>query len=426
MINANKIHSTKRQNILIALCFIMYTCSYLGKYTFNASINSVISFYKVSEDQAGLIGSMFFFAYGAGQIINGVFCRFYNKKYMLAGALIISAIINGSLFLGLPFEYIKYVWFVNGFVLSCLWSSIVLLLSESLEPKYFSKAIVIFSFSTPLGTILAYAMSALFVHFGSFKDAFLCGSAIMLAIAIVWIVFYNRSALNKEEQMGLRNELATTSDTSETEGQEQKNKGKVSTSLIALICILGVFAVLNSFMRDGLSTWVPKILKEGYELPESISIILTIVVPIFGAVGSYAAVAVNRHIKNPINLSALFFLGEVIMVGLIALCFEVNMWLVLALLGIVNLCSQGICNLLTSVLPLDMHDKINSGLLSGLFNGCGYIGATISTYGLGWLQTLGMDWITIFLILAACALFPVVVSAFMIIFGKIKSKKQSQ
>ena len=424
MINTTKIHSIKRQNFLIALCFILYTCSYFGKYTFNASINSVISFYGVSEDQAGLIGSMFFFAYGAGQIINGLLCRFYNKKYMLAGALVISAVINAALFLGVPFQFIKYIWFVNGFVLSCLWSSIVLVLSESLEPKCFNKAIIIFSFSTPLGIMLAYAMSALFVSIGSFKQAFLCGGVIMLTIALVWIICYNKFTLNKKEQNQLHTEQF---DVNSSERLRDVRGGKkIATALIVLICILGVFSVLNSFMRDGLSTWVPRILKQGYELPESLSIVLTLVVPVFGAIGAFAAVPANKVIKNPINLSAVFFLGEAVTVGLIALCFNVSMWLVLLLLGLVNMFSQGICNLLTSILPLTMRDKINSGFLSGLFNGCGYIGATISTYGLGWLQTLGMQWVNIFLILTACALFPVIVSVGIIIANKIKTKKQTQ
>jgi ABC-type multidrug transport system fused ATPase/permease subunit len=116
--------------------------------------------------------------------------------------------------------------------------------------------------------------------------------------------------------------------------------------------------------------------------------------------------------------------AKALMVGLIAITFSVNMWLVLFLLGMVNLFAHAICNLFTSVLPLAMRDKINSGFLSGLLNGCGYIGATISTYGLGYLQTIGTDWVNIFIILTACALVPVIVSVIMVIHGKIKKQKQ--
>ncbi|MBR5900518.1 MAG: MFS transporter [Clostridia bacterium] len=429
MINKDKIYSSKRQNFLIALCFIVYCSSYLGKYTFNASINSVINFYGVLEDDAGLIGSTFFFAYGAGQIINGILCRFYNKKYMLGFSLVLSTLINIAIYLGIPFNYIKYIWFVNGFSLSCLWSSIVLILSESLAPKYFAKAVVILSFCTPLGTILAYAMSALFVAVSSFKDAFLCGGIIMLICGLGWILAFDKATLDKNEQAYYLNESTAQSseETDQTKPVVQtKIKRKVASSVIVLVCILGLFSVINYFMRDGLSTWVPKILKEGYELPESVSIILTLVVPLLGALGAYLAVPASRKIKNPINLSAIFFLGEVVTVGLIALSFRVNMWLVLALLGLVNLFAQAICNLFTSILPLTMRDKVNSGLLSGLLNGCGYIGATISTYGLGYLQTLNIGWVSIFIILTACAIIPVVTSVGIIIAQKIKRKKEER
>ena len=40
-------------------------------------------------------------------------------------------------------------------------------------------------------------------------------------------------------------------------------------------------------------------------------------------------------------------------------------------------------NAITSMLPLYMKDKYNSGLLAGVLNGFCYIGSTFSTYGLG-------------------------------------------
>ena len=175
-------------------------------------------------------------------------------------------------------------------------------------------------------------------------------------------------------------------------------------------------------MRDGLTTWVPNILKNNYPVPESLAIILTLVVPLFGMVGAFVSFVLNRKISNPISLCAVFFFGEAVTITCIVLLFKVNMWAVLFLLGILNLCAHGIANLLTSILPLTMRDKVNSGLLSGLLNGACYIGATISTYGLGVLQAVGMNWNNIFIILIIVSILPIITSLLINLVALLKKK----
>ena len=61
----------KSSMLLIVLCWLIYTCSYIGKLNYAASINQVMVFYKVSHAEAGLVSTFFFFAYGVGQVVNG-------------------------------------------------------------------------------------------------------------------------------------------------------------------------------------------------------------------------------------------------------------------------------------------------------------------------------------------------------------------
>lgn len=57
-------------------------------------------------------------------------------KYAIHVALIISAGINISIFLGIPFDFIKYLWLVNGLCQAILWPSLILTVSRNIEPKY--------------------------------------------------------------------------------------------------------------------------------------------------------------------------------------------------------------------------------------------------------------------------------------------------
>ena len=63
---------------VIILCWFVYTCSYIGKIGYSANIIQIEKTFDVSHATAGIVSTCFFFAYGAGQIINGIFCKKYN------------------------------------------------------------------------------------------------------------------------------------------------------------------------------------------------------------------------------------------------------------------------------------------------------------------------------------------------------------
>ena len=61
--------------MLILLCWITYTASYVGKLNYAANINLIMEYYSVSHAEAGLVSTTFFFSYGIGQVVNGIFCK---------------------------------------------------------------------------------------------------------------------------------------------------------------------------------------------------------------------------------------------------------------------------------------------------------------------------------------------------------------
>ena len=74
--------SKNKQILLIILAWALYSSAYLGRYSYTANIEAIKNFYKVTSDaQVGAIGSFFFFSYGIGQVVNGLWCKYYNAKY---------------------------------------------------------------------------------------------------------------------------------------------------------------------------------------------------------------------------------------------------------------------------------------------------------------------------------------------------------
>ena len=127
-------------------------------------------------------------------------------------------------------------------------------------------------------------------------------------------------------------------------------------------------------------------MKEEYKLDDSLSIILTLALPIVAIFGNAFAVSINKKIPDYVLQCAItFFYAGIIIVGVI---FGMqSQQLVLTLLGFVVVCLlASSCNsVITSIFPLYMKGKVNSGRIAGILNGFCYVGSTISSYGLGWI-----------------------------------------
>ena len=255
-----------RATALIALCWIVYTCSYIGKLGYSANIAQIETLYGTLHAEAGMVSTFFFFAYGAGQIFNGLFCRKYNLRFVVFGALIVSTLCNFGVGIAPDFSILKYLWLLNGAALSVLWPSLIRLLGESLDKKDSARAVVIMGTTVATGTLLIYGLSALFVALGSFKAVFFIAATLMPLVALVWLITYPK--LVKKSQAELAEK------TKQTEPKKTFSHG-----LLISVCIMALFAVVNNLVKDGLTTWVPTILIETYALPDSVSILLTLLCP---------------------------------------------------------------------------------------------------------------------------------------------------
>ena len=80
-VNENAVR--KRDIRIIFICWLAYTAAYVGRLNYNASIVALIADLGVTKAEAGLVSSFFFFAYGAGQLVNGILSKKYNAKIMI-------------------------------------------------------------------------------------------------------------------------------------------------------------------------------------------------------------------------------------------------------------------------------------------------------------------------------------------------------
>lgn len=368
---------------------------------YSANIIQIEKTFDVSHATAGIVSTCFFFAYGAGQIINGIFCKKYNVKYVIFFSLLVSGVCNLLMGILQTFVYQKYIWFINGATLSVLWPSLIRYLSERLKKEEMSSAVVAMGTTVAVGTAAVYGLSALFAEFLFYRMIFFVAAVVLPIMAASWFIISAKYLPEKVNQPQLQ--------------ANDNNKRGVDKTLTVSIAVLAIFAIITNLTKDGLTTWVPSILKEIYSLPDSISILLTLLLPVLAIFGTAVAAKLRKKIPDFIGICITLFGVNALLIGAVIMFLSVSAIITLVSFALVSCFMAGINNVITSMAPLYWKDKINSGMLAGILNGFCYVGSTISSYGLG-LVADSYGWNVVFWLLCVLCVVCVVIGIVQLLF----------
>ena len=400
---SNKAKASNGAYLLIFLAWLLYSVSYLGKVNYSANITQIVDYYQVSKAQAGMVPSFFFFAYGIGQVVNGLLCKKYNIKWMIFLSLFTSAVINLIVAITPNFEIIKWLWMLNGFMLSILWPTLIRLLSKVLPQKDLGKSSVVMGTTVGTGTLVIYGLSSIFAMFYMFKLSFYVASFMDLIVAVLWLFLYKKAfqcAYEEKIKEGILH------NNSKVENVKSFENDKAEKRIIYItICVLCLYAVIVNLTKDGLTTWVPSILKESFARSDAVSILLTLLLPIVAIFGNIFALKTHKFIPDYITHCFVVFsiIGGIVGI-IIAGISRTQIIFTLGGLILVNFMAASLNSLITSIFPIFMREKVNSGLFAGIMNGFCYVGSTISSYGLGFIAD-NFSWISVFWLLIGCCVF---------------------
>lgn len=363
--------SNKKSNLLIFLCWAAYTFAYVARLNYNASMVEILSQFDTTKESAGMVSSFFFFAYGAGQLVNGLLSKKYNTKYSVTLALAASCIINLSMTFCNGINEMKYLWFFNGVFQSILWSSIIKTLSDNLADSKLSKAVMVMSTTVASGTFMAYGLAAFFSFLKlNWTIIFYVASVLAGIVAVLW--FAGMSTIQNAKK-----------ETVITDKTTSKKLSLTPVFIFSIVVVL-ISAISNGFIKDGITTWVPSILKEEFGVPASLSIIVTLILPVLSIFGTSLVNVLHKKQKDENALNGIFYFATVILVCFIILTLRFKFVpLTLALFGGIACLMSAVNNVITSVVPLYSRDKIDSGFSAGLLNTFCYIGSTLATSLLG-------------------------------------------
>lgn len=396
---------SRRENKIIFICWLAYTAAYVGRLNFNASIVAIISDLGVTKADAGLVSSFFFFAYGAGQLVNGILSKKYNAKIMIFLSLTVSAVLNILMPVCGDISLMKFIWMGNGIVQSVLWSTLIKTLSDFVSDKKLPKAILAMSTTVAVGTLIAYGISSVSVQLGNWRTVFYAASIVLVISAVIWFVLFGKNPKKVIVE------------------QQKNEKVKMSRPVLLALFLAAFAGIANGFIKDGINTWVPSVLYEEFGVSQSFSILLTLLLPMVSTMGAAIAKKVHEKIPSHAGMNLIFYVFSAILCSGILLSLKFHSIVAIMICFICVACGMSmINNVITSMFALDYRRMLNAGFAAGLLNTFCYIGSTTTSYTLGAVSQ-AKGWNAVFIImLTVCIAAAVICFAGIISERKMKEK----
>ena len=387
------------EKFLFWLCWIAYFSTYIGRLNYSASLTGIILSEGFSKGQAGMIGTAFFFAYGAGQFVSGFLGDRLAPKKMVFTGLMVSGLCNLAMAGTKSSGLMTAVWCVNGLFQAFIWSPMIRLMYEYYKTETRMKACVSLNSSVPIGTMAAYGLTALVIWLSGWRTMFVLAGAALIGTSLFWI-----TGMKRVERYAAESRKMEEMPSGETGGSAKAAVNWKSLLIQSGFLFLMMALFVQGALKDGVTTWVPTYISETYGLSAILAITSTMVIPVFNLLGVYLASFANIHwFRNEVRTAGAFFVVSAAAILVLRLASGRSMAVSFLMLALATTAMMAVNTMLIAVLPSYFGVIGRASSVSGLLNSSVYAGGAVSTYGIGALS-VALGWnatIVIWFLMAA-------------------------
>ena len=383
----------------IMLCCFLYASSYITRINFSAIISEIIKVEGITKSEVSFVTTALFVSYGLGQLIFGVIGDKLSSAKLIGTGMICTSVLNflmaifsGNIYL------MTAIWFLNGFAQAIMWPSLAKITSDYLTADGYKRACVSIAVASNVATVLVYLVAPALLCIMHYKIIFLICGILGTVMAVFWGM---KIGLFEEKRVEFAQEYAQAAKGNFT---SPGMGGAVMTVLFAVCTAI----LIQGILKDGITTWTPSFIQEVYALPSSLSILISVALPIFSIISHKMGGYIHRRfIKNEVLCAAVFFGVAVVAASVMSAVYNGNPIICVLLAGIITGCMHGVNLMLICMIPGRFEKRGNVATVSGVFNFVSYIGSSVSTYLVAKIAEIYNWQITVMLwaVLAAIGLF---------------------
>lgn len=370
--------------LLLFACWFVYIVSIALKMIYSAQLSVIMQEFSVSNSQVSLGLTIYYIVYASAQLVIAATIKKINIKAIFSIFTFLSAI---SFSLIAFINQIWQLWIIlglNGIFQSCIWIGVIYFIGKYFPNELVGKATNIMGAGFAFGSALSYGASALFTEILSWKATFVFMSILCAVSMILFLFVLKKVSKNLPEQKTVVSEQPTLKDAT--------NNKTISTKVFVLImtCLfISMFFLTATYY--GMSNWITVFLNEVFNISDTYSMLISILVPISVAFGMIVVCRSCEKHRNYFATNSLWILAIAILSIVLCFVYKINIIISLLLNILLLTISKGCNNIFGIYIQLKMRDKIDAGKNAGIMNVAASLAASLTPLitglvldGFGW------------------------------------------
>ena len=405
MSDMKKIISGRTTALFVAVCWMAYSFSYIGRLNFSASMAEMTNSGVLLKSEAGAVTTGFFICYGLGQFLSGWLGDKVPPRYLVFTGLACSSLINFAISFGPPVALMTVLWSANGLSQALLWAPICRIVSDRVHTSRRQKACTALATTMAGGTLFAYVLSALLISARGWSASFVCGSVCTLAAALVWIIVTTKIEKETEKNGEVEEIPVRIDDSGEAVPHDEIPSNFIKLLLVSGLMTLAVASGVQGILKDCMSTWVPTFISDMFEMSPVISILTGSLLPVFGLFGPYLANYIMARTRDELSSLFILFVISSVALALLALFGRFSIVVSIVALAATYACSLGQNMFIVGTIPMYFHNVGKVSMITGTLNAVSYLSTAVLSWITGALVD-GAGWgivMTLWLILSCVA-----------------------
>lgn len=400
-----KIAGGKATAVFVAVCWIAYSFSYIGRLNFSASMAEMTSSGILLKSEAGAVTTGFFIFYGLGQFLSGWLGDKVPPRYLVFTGLLCSSAINLAISFAPPVGLMTALWSANGLAQALLWAPICKAVADRVSSGRRQKACTVLATTMAGGTLFAYILSALLISSKGWEASFVCGFAFTLGAAVLWIIVTTKIERNADKNGITEERMVFSSEEGESVPHEEIPSNFIKLLFVSGLMTLAVASGVQGILKDCMSTWVPTFISDMFGVTSVVSILTGTLLPVFGLFGPYFANRIMAKTRDELSSLFILFIISSSALAMLALFGRFSIVVSIVSLAVTYACSLGQNMFIVGIIPMYFSNVGKVSLITGTLNAV----ACLSTAGMSWITGLLVDsqgWgtvMTLWLILSALA-----------------------
>lgn len=379
------IYAHWRFRILFATMF-GYATFYLVRLNFSVAIPTLQQQFGYTKTQLGMVITIFSIVYGVGKFMNGYFSDRSNARYFMTIGLVGSGIVNLFVGFGEGLVFFSVCWAVNAWFQSMGAPPVVRLLTHWFSPQELATKWAIWNCSQPIGGAVIYVLAGYLVSNHGWQSAFYVPAVLSLVVSVF---LFNRLR-DTPQSLGLPpvevyKNLIHKDDVQEDEDVTAKDFLRLvfKSKTLWYVCIANMFLYV---VRMGAFTWAPTFLQEMKGSSLSASAWQSAGFEIAGLCGGlFAGWASDKLFGGRRGPVSCLFMAALAMVLLYFWQMPAGyVWVDTIAMIAVGFLVYG-PQILAGVAAADFATKKAAGMANGLTGVFGYLGASVSGVGVGYI-----------------------------------------